>query len=1215
MAERVLRVAHRTVGDREQVTLRYECPDDAPFDATIDGFSFSIDAADRDRIRWYLEEYPLYPEDPGPKLAGATEEVLKDAGDRLFTDVFHANRNAQKLWDRLEPDLDGARVEVSTEGITGWPVPWELLRDPDTGAWLAVRAAEFVRTHPQGVRPARPPQDTELPIRILLAICRPGREQDVRFRSVARNLVTALGGRPDAFQLDVLRPATFEALTQRLRQAKTDDQPYHVVHFDGHGGFLNLAQATGADAGDEQPEFNGHSLVVQAVYPHGARSGRRGYLLFENPEHESNLRLVDGPEFGKLLADTGVPVLVMNACRSAKAGEPAEDAPTAQDQDSHQRVQAYGSFAQEVMDAGIPGVLAMQYNLWVATAAQLVGNLYADLARGLTFGQAASACRKQLEADPLRDIANQQIAVQDWSVPVAYEAAPIQLLPPQEDDGLQVTVDADGATPGRGAEIGLPEAPEFGFIGRDETLLALDRAFDEHRIVLLHGYAGCGKTQTAAEFARWYGLTGGVEGPVFFTSFQQHTTLREVLGLVEQAFGGALAASGTHWFTLEPHKQREVALQVLSQVPILWIWDNVEPITGFPAGTDSEWSQEEQDELRAFLVDLRDRTQAKVLLTSRRGEQAWLGDLPRRISVPPMPMIDREALARAIGRQYGRDHLDMSAWRPLLRYTQGNPLTTRVVVGQAIRDGLETREQIEAFVEKLRSGEAEIDDDEELGRDASLTASLSYGFGHAFAEDERKILALLHLFQGFVAVHTLRLMGLEAAEWSLAEVRALTDEAASALLDRAAEIGLVTPVVEGFYTIHPALPLHFRDLFQEHYADRRPEATRAFVEAMGELGHHYNDEYERGNRDVIAVLAQEEANLLHARRLAIATGWWPRVVSAMVGLRVVYFQRGRRADWARLVEDIVPKFCDPTTDGPLPEREDLWHCVTQYRVLLARESRDFPEAERLQWLCVDWSRQQAQALLALPAEELGDRERHTIRTLSTALQWLADILQEQGKPECIRFLQEDAQLSRRIGDRPGEATSHFILGHAFVNIQAVRDLDKAEQSYRQSLELRPERDRLGRGRSRGQLGRVAIQRAGEASSEGETQGEMVRHLNTAAQEYHRALELLPDDALHELGVVHNQLGVIYEAAEGVDRAVEHYQESVRYRMRMGDAHGAAGTQFNMATMFAQANRFTDALQYARAALRGYGEFGDRAQEDIDKAQRLIAEIEKAMAQQ
>ena len=52
--------------------------------------------------------------------------------------------------------------------------------------------------------------------------------------------------------------------------------------------------------------------------------------------------------------------------------------------------------------------------------------------------------------------------------------------------------------------------PDTGFVGRDETLLLLDRAFDHSPVVLLHAYAGQGKSATAVEFARWYAQTGGL---------------------------------------------------------------------------------------------------------------------------------------------------------------------------------------------------------------------------------------------------------------------------------------------------------------------------------------------------------------------------------------------------------------------------------------------------------------------------------------------------------------------------------------------------------------------------------------------------------------------------------------------------------------------------------------------------------------------------------
>ena len=62
-------------------------------------------------------------------------------------------------------------------------------------------------------------------------------------------------------------------------------------------------------------------------------------------------------------------------------------------------------------------------------------------------------------------------------------------------------------------------------------------------------------------------------------------------------------------------------------------------------------------------------------------------------------------------------------------------------------------------MDQLRAGEAVFEDEESQGRSKSLGASLSYGFDSAFTEAERKQLALLHFFQGFVDVDALRLMG------------------------------------------------------------------------------------------------------------------------------------------------------------------------------------------------------------------------------------------------------------------------------------------------------------------------------------------------------------------------------------------------------------------------------------------------------------------------
>ncbi len=47
----------------------------------------------------------------------------------------------------------------------------------------------------------------------------------------------------------------------------------------------------------------------------------------------------------------------------------------------------------------------------------------------------------------------------------------------------------------------------------------------------------------------------------------------------------------------------------------------------------------------------------------------------------------------------------------------------------------------------------------------------------------------------------------------------LQHETGIAILDKAADIGLLTSHGGGYYTIHPALPWFFRSLFEQYYPD------------------------------------------------------------------------------------------------------------------------------------------------------------------------------------------------------------------------------------------------------------------------------------------------------------------------------------------------------------------------------------------------------------
>jgi tetratricopeptide (TPR) repeat protein len=1002
-----------------------------------------------------------------------------------------------------------------------------------------------------------------------------------------------------------------------LRAAARAETPYQVVHFDGHGTWADL---TSGDGGEEGVDLPATRLGVLSPI----RPGTHGYLLFEAPGQPDNRLLVDGPALGRLLAEAGVGVLMLNACRSAYAdtppppgGEAGEGQPDAGD--AHGRVRAYGSLAQEVADAGVAGVVAMRYSVFVDTAARVVATIYNQLLDGHSLGEAVGAARRQLAADPHRKVVFRRLPLQDWAVPLVYEAAPLPLLShPTGDGGL--TLDADAR--GQPSDGGLPRLPDAGFYGRDETLLAFDRAFDAHPVVLVHGYAGAGKTTVAAEFARWYAATGGLDhtdlgcGPVLFTSFERHRPLARVLDQLGDTLAPILEANGVHWLALSDTERRRVALRLLAQVPLLWVWDNVEPVSGFPTGTPSAWTEAEQADLADFLRDLAQRTKAKVLLTSRRDERSWLGGLPARVRLPAMPMLERLQLAEALAAKHGRHSLDLDAWRPLLAYTAGNPLTLTVLVGQALRDGLASRAQVEAFVARLRAGEADIGDDKTQGRAASLGASLSYGLHAAFTDTEQAQLAVLHLFHDTVDADDLVLMGADVVPPPVTALAGLTPEHGIALLDRAADIGLLTPLGVGIYAIHPALPWYFTALFHQHHPESAGEAaTHAYTAALAGLGHYYSQQVRQGHQQAFDLLAVEEANLLHARRLARAHRQWDQLIDTMQGLDLLYQRQGRAAEWARLVTEITPDLADPITDQPLPGRHDQWTILTGYRIHIAHGARDWPTATRLLTLMIGHHRQEAAAVLAADPTHLGDHDRRRISNLAHDHEHLGHVRREQGQADCIHSYQQAADLFRRINDRSGLAVLAFNLGHAYLTIPALRDLNRAEHHYRESLTLRAEHDQIGRARITAQLGIVAWERFHAARAGVAPATVIIGHVRTAAECCHQALAQLPADAITEQATVHNMLGAIYHEAGQPDTALTHYQKAINYFETAGDQYRAGVVRRNIARLLGRAGRHSDALAYARAALADFASYGPAAATEADKTRHLSTWIEQAAAGQ
>ena len=248
-----------------------------------------------------------------------------------------------------------------------------------------------------------------------------------------------------------------------------------------------------------------------------------------------------GSRLGSLLAETGVGALMLNACQSAYATPPRE--PVTAPSNVHEETRAIGSLAQEVMDAGAPGVVAMRYSVFVVTAAQFMVDVYERLMRGDGLGEAVSFGRKQLEAQPMRGIGFDPLPLRDWCVPVVFEAAPVRLFSGRKvrcgwrrpaaarrwrDCRRGRTPASSGATRPCWRSTALSTASH-----RAAARLCGER--QDH-----HGR----RIRPLVQRDRRRG------GPVLFTSFEQHLPLARVLDSSGKFSGRRWRRAGVNWLAL-----------------------------------------------------------------------------------------------------------------------------------------------------------------------------------------------------------------------------------------------------------------------------------------------------------------------------------------------------------------------------------------------------------------------------------------------------------------------------------------------------------------------------------------------------------------------------------------------------------------------------------------------------------------------------------------
>jgi hypothetical protein len=509
-------------------------------------FIAPIGPIEAEELRWYLEKYAIWPSDYFKDRANQVKANLIEWGKLLYQAAMpiahthnvleawakidgHAGRRFSVHVDKdLEAGASQAEQNTAQEAATLLlGLPWELLYNDGAFLFQGAKPTRVRRrlpnTEPMNVPVVAPP------IRILLVTARPEDEACgyIDHRASALPLVAAMEVLPGLVRLTVLDPPTLPALREELDRARRERQPYHVVHFDGHG-----------------------------VYD---RRVGLGGLCFEDPQDTAMLEhrrhaTVYTNELGPLLNEHRIPLVFLEACQTAQAEQASE------------------SVASELLKVGVASVVAMSHSVLVETARRFVQAFYAALARGARVGDAMLVGQRELKDDSFRGkvFGIGEFRLEDWFVPVLFQ---------EKDDpqlfravpSTQTLADAQTALQTR---LGVtPDEPETGFVGRSRELLALQRLLKQERYAVIRGQGGEGKTALAAEFARWMVRSQQIRR-VAFVSVELHSTVSAVL----DAIGRQLVPA----YSVASFADLEQAIQpverALKEQSTLLVIDNMESI-------------------------------------------------------------------------------------------------------------------------------------------------------------------------------------------------------------------------------------------------------------------------------------------------------------------------------------------------------------------------------------------------------------------------------------------------------------------------------------------------------------------------------------------------------------------------------------------------------------------------------------------------------------
>ena len=978
------------------------------FDDATTGYLIEVrdpfSPGEEERLEWYFEKWSVFPYVDTVR-AEAAKVSVRAYGESLFEQVFKRDIEAYSAYKQSRDSI--RQIKIIGKSPEFQALHWEALHDPQMPRPLAidrVMVRQVQSTEKQAIVAPSPV------INLLVVTARPGEENDVNHRTISRPLIEAIQTSQLRVKVDLLRPATFEALSKHLEEK--GDGFYHIVHLDMHGAVMSYEELQSMPP--DRFTFRAFGQDVERF------EGRRGFLSFESgTPGQSDLRIAT--ELAALLKGKNVPVCILNACQSAKQvkGDERET-----------------SLGAALMAAGMQTVLAMGYSVTVSAAEILMTTLYQQLFAQKSLDEAIRLGRKALSDRQERKtgFVNKTIKLEDWLLPVVYRRGEVDLnlrsFTPQEEDVYWQQQE-------RVYEF---EKPTYGFVGRDLEILKIERSLLRQNVLLVQGMGGTGKTTLLNYLREWWQTTQFVKEVFYFGYDQKAHTLEQILFAIGQRVYDKYEAAQFQVMSVGGQVQKLAA--TLNSQPYGLMLDNLESVTGQALAIENTLDLQEQEKLRDFLRRLVGG-KTKVVLGSRNRE-AWL-DKVLRGAVYELQGLDREArevLAGKILAQQMRDAgkiermLQSDDFRRLMKLLAGYPLAMEVVLGNLRRQSAaEILAGLDAADVNLDSGSGD--------KTASILKCVEYSHSN-LSPDAQKLLVCLAPFSGFLVrsllpryAEQLRQLA-PFAEYRFEQFDGAVGEAIG---------GLLSPMDADnpqLLTIQPVFPYFLKTKLNQLDAATREALFEGFKTHYQGLAGYYNQLMEskepRERQMGILFCKWEYENLYNALQICLEKQERVGIFSCLD----TYFQRTSDIQSGlKLATSVAQALKSYPAELKENELADQVIIVFGQRASKYLETQQYSQAREAYREVLD---------TLTSAQSLDEQQKQS--WVATTYHQLGRVAQELREFEQARSdYQQALKINVEFNDRYEQAVTYYQLGKISEELE---ELEEAKTNYLQDLQITAE---------------------------------------------------------------------------------------------------------------------------------------------------------------